>query len=357
MHKTRAGRPAAHAAVPPSASSKSARRRNGALQPRITGRSALELARNVLAIESRAVAALAARLDGSFVRSLDMILGCTGRVIVSGMGKSGHIARKIASTMSSTGTPAYFVHPAEASHGDLGLVQPDDLLIALSYSGETSELLNIIPLVKRQGAKLIAITGNPKSTLAVQADVHLDAHVEQEACPLNLAPTASTTAALALGDALAVSLLDARGFSAEDFARSHPGGSLGRRLLTRVSDVMRKGSEAPSVPLGATLRQALAEITAKRIGMTAVVDAQRRVKGVFTDGDLRRTLAKTSDIASVRIASVMTPNPRTIGSSQLAAEAVKLMEAHKVNQLLVVDQRGRLVGALNMHDLFRAKAI
>lgn len=311
----------------------------------------------MLAIESRAVSAIAARLDGSFVRSLDMILGCTGRVIVSGMGKSGHIARKIASTMSSTGTPAYFVHPAEASHGDLGLVQPDDLLIALSYSGETSELLNIIPLVKRQGAKLIAITGNPKSTLAVQADEHLDAHVEQEACPLNLAPTASTTAALALGDALAVSLLDARGFSAEDFARSHPGGSLGRRLLTRVSDVMRKGPDAPSVPLGATLRQALAEITAKRIGMTAVVDAQRRVKGVFTDGDLRRTLAKTSDIASVRIASVMTPNPRTIGSSQLAAEAVKLMETHKVNQLLVVDQRGRLVGALNMHDLFRAKAI
>ena len=317
----------------------------------------MELARNVLTIESKAISALASRLDQNFVRSLDMILGCTGRVIVSGIGKSGHIARKIASTMSSTGTPAYFVHPAEASHGDLGLVQPNDLLIALSYSGETSELLNIIPLIKRQGAKLIAITGNAKSTLAVQADVHLDARVEQEACPLNLAPTASTTAALAMGDALAVSLLDARGFSAEDFARSHPGGTLGRRLLTRVSDVMRTGAAVPSVTLQAKLQEALIEITQKRIGMTAIVDGKHRVRGIFTDGDLRRTLESTGDIRSINIESVMTPNPRTIGSSQLAAEAVKLMEDHKVNQLLVVDQRGKLVGALNMHDLFRAKAI
>ena len=323
----------------------------------LTRQSALKLARNVLLIESQAVAALASRLDHSFVRALDMILGCTGRVIVSGIGKSGHIARKIASTLASTGTPAYFVHPAEASHGDLGMIQSNDLLIAVSYSGETAELLTIIPQIKRQGARLIAITGHAKSTLAVLADAHLDAHVDQEACPLNLAPTASTTAALAMGDALAVSLLDARGFSAEDFARSHPGGSLGRHLLTRVVDVMRAGPEAPSVPMDATLQQALVEITRKRIGMTAIVDAKHRVMGVFTDGDLRRTLARAGDIRSVGIAEVMTPNPRTIRSDQLAAEAVKLMENHKVNQLLVVDEGGKLVGALNMHDLFRAKAI
>lgn len=319
--------------------------------------SALKLARNVLLIESQAVAALASRLDMSFVRALDMILGCTGRVIVSGIGKSGHIARKIASTLASTGTPAYFVHPAEASHGDLGMIQSNDLLIAVSYSGETAELLTIIPLIKRQGARLIAITGHAKSALAMLADAHLDAHVDQEACPLNLAPTASTTAALAMGDALAVSLLDARGFSAADFARSHPGGSLGRHLLTRVADVMRAGSRAPSVPMEATLSDALIEITHKRIGMTAIVDAKHRVQGVFTDGDLRRTLARVGDIRSVGIAEVMTTNPRTIRSDQLAAEAVKLMENHKVNQLLVVDRGGKLVGALNMHDLFRAKAI
>ena len=372
LHKARPGRPVVKAAVKPMvkppvkpaakpvAATAGLTEKNASVTTRpstATRSSALKLARKVLSIESQAIAALASRLDESFVLALDMILSCTGRVIVSGIGKSGHIARKIASTLASTGTPAYFVHPAEASHGDLGMIQSSDLLIAVTYSGETPELLTIIPAIKRQGAKLIAITGHAKSTLAVLADAHLDAHVDQEACPLNLAPTASTTAALAMGDALAVSLLDARGFSAEDFARSHPGGSLGRRLLTRVVDVMRAGAEAPSVSLAATLQEALAEITRKRIGMTAVVDAQRKVRGVFTDGDLRRTLARTHDIRSIRISEVMTPNPRTIRSDQLAAEAVKLMEAHKVNQLLVVDQRGKLVGALNMHDLFRAKAI
>ncbi len=319
--------------------------------------SALELARKVLLIEAAAVADLANRLDQHFVHALNMILRCTGRVIVSGMGKSGHIARKIASTMASTGTPAHFVHPAEASHGDLGMIQSDDLLIALSYSGESAELLTIIPLIKRRGAKLIAITGNAASTLALQADVHLDARVAQEACPLNLAPTASTTAALALGDALAVSLLDARGFSADDFALSHPGGALGRRLLTRVSDVMRSSENTPAVSLGASLKDALIEITRKRMGMTAIIDAQGKIHGIFTDGDLRRTLERISDVRTVGIREVMSANPRTIRSDQLAAEALKLMEDHKVNQLLVVDARGRLSGALNMHDLFRAKVI
>ena len=324
--------------------------------PSVAQSSALQLARKVLAIEADAVAKLASRLDGHFIEAIDLILRCTGRVIVSGIGKSGHIARKIASTLSSTGTPAYFVHPAEASHGDLGMIQSNDLLIALSYSGESAELLTIIPLIKRQGARLIAITGNSKSTLAVQADIHLDARVDQEACPLNLAPTASTTAALAMGDAQAVSLLDARGFSADDFARSHPGGSLGR-LLTRVSDVMRAGDDAPRVPLQASLQEALLEITRKRMGMTAIVDARNKVVGIFTDGDLRRTLASVSDIRSLEIARVMSPNPSTVRADQLAVEAVKLMEDRKVNQLLVVDTRNRLVGALNMHDLFRAKAL
>ena len=310
-----------------------------------------------MAIEAAAVAKLAARLDHHFVRAIDMILRCTGRVIVSGIGKSGHIARKIASTMSSTGTPAYFVHPAEASHGDLGMIQSDDLLIALSYSGESAELLTIIPLIKRRGATLIAITGNARSTLAVQADVHLDVRVDQEACPLNLAPTASTTASLAMGDALAVSLLDARGFSADDFARSHPGGSLGRRALTRVSDVMHVGTDAPSVPVRASMQDALREITRTRMGMTAIVDAKNKVVGVFTDGDLRRTLERISDVRKVGIASVMSVNPATIRSDQLAVEAVKLMEDRRITQLPVVDSRGRMVGALNMHDLFRAKAI
>jgi arabinose-5-phosphate isomerase len=259
--------------------------------------------------------------------------------------------------MASTGTPAHFVHPAEAIHGDLGTVHADDLLIALSNSGESEELLALVPMLKRRGAKLIAITGNAASSLAREADVHLDAGVEQEACPLNLAPTASTTAALALGDALAVALLDARGFSSDDFARSHPGGALGRRLLTHVADAMRTGADLPAVPDTATLKEAMLEMTRGRMGMTAVIDAGRRVRGIFTDGDLRRVLEKVSDFGAARVVDVMSANPRVIRPEALAVEAVEVMERQKVNQLLVVDAAGLLVGALNMHDLFRAKVL
>ncbi|MBC7803482.1 MAG: KpsF/GutQ family sugar-phosphate isomerase [Candidatus Parcubacteria bacterium] len=325
--------------------------------PKDATASALELARRVLAIEADAVRALIARLDERFLAAVTLILACKGRVIVSGMGKSGHIARKIASTLSSTGTPAYFVHPAEASHGDLGMVQRDDVFIGISYSGESDELLQILPLVKRQGAKLIAIAGNAGSSLAREANVFLDAAVDQEACPLNLAPTASTTAALALGDALAVALLDARGFSADDFARSHPGGSLGRRLLTHVSDVMRAGPDVPRVTDKATLKEALLEMSRGRIGMTAVLDSQGRVSGIFTDGDLRRALERITDIGTARVADLMSSGPQSIRPDALAVEAVEIMERQKVNQLLVVDARDELVGALNMHDLFRAKVI
>ena len=319
--------------------------------------SALNLARRVLAIEADAVRALITRLDERFLAAVSLIRDCRGRVIVSGIGKSGHIARKIASTLSSTGTPAYFVHSAEASHGDLGMIQRDDVFIGISYSGESDELLQILPLVRRQGARLIAIAGNAQSTLAREADVFLDAGVAKEACPLNLAPTASTTAALALGDALAVTLLEARGFSAQDFARSHPGGSLGRRLLTHVSDVMRSGPDVPKVSERATLKEAILEMSRGRLGMTAVLDASGRVCGIFTDGDLRRALAQVTDIGAARVADVMSAQPRSIRPEALAAEAVQIMETHKVNQLLVVDARGELVGALNMHDLFRAKVI
>lgn len=318
---------------------------------------ALVLARRVLAIEADAVRALIDRLDQRFLDAVSIILGCKGRVVVSGIGKSGHVARKIASTMASTGTPAFFVHPAEASHGDLGMIQSEDVFIAISHSGESDELIAIVPLVKRRGGSLIAITGNPDSSLAREADVHLDARVEQEACPLNLAPTASTTAAIALGDALSVALLDARGFSAADFARSHPGGALGRKLLTHVSDVMRRGSEIPSVPLGATLKQAMLETSRGRMGMTAIVDSDSRVRGIFTDGDLRRALEKESDIGATRVDDVMTVGPRLIRPEALAVEAVQIMELHKINQILVADAADRLVGALNMHDLFRAKVI
>jgi len=318
---------------------------------------ALELARSVLAIEAEAVRALIDRLDDRFLHAVSLILERHGRVVVSGIGKSGHIARKIASTLASTGTAAYFVHPAEAVHGDLGMVLPDDVFVAISHSGESAELLAIVPLVKRQGAKLIALTGDAGSTLAREADVHLDAGVAQEACPLNLAPTASTTAALALGDALAVALLDARGFSADDFARSHPGGTLGRLLLTHVSDVMRKGADVPSVRETATLKEAVLEMSRGRLGMTAIVSADGSVRGVFTDGDLRRAFEKVTDFAAARIADLMTENPRRIRPDALAAEAVQLMERHKINQLLVTDEAGALVGALNMHDLFRAKVI
>lgn len=325
--------------------------------PKDATTSALELARRVLTIEADAVRALIARLDERFLAAVTLILACKGRVIVSGIGKSGHIARKIASTLSSTGTPSYFVHPAEASHGDLGMIQRDDVFIGISYSGESDELLQIVPLVKRQGAKLIVIAGSATSSLAREANVFLDAAVDQEACPLNLAPTASTMAALALGDALAVALLDARGFSADDFARSHPGGSLGRKLLTHVSDVMRAGADVPKVPDSATLKEAILEITRGRIGMTAVLDAAGRVRGIFTDGDLRRALERINDFAAARVADVMSPDPRTIRPEALAVEAVEIMESHKVNQLLVVDAGGELIGALNMHDLLRAKVI
>ncbi len=318
---------------------------------------ALDIARGVLLTEAAAVQALAQRIDTSFLSALDIILSCGGRVIVSGMGKSGHIARKIASTMSSTGTPAYFVHPAEASHGDLGMITADDVFIALSYSGENQELLAIVPVIKRQGARLISLTGNPQSTLALASDAHLDAAVDKEACPMGLAPTASTTAALAFGDALAVALLDAKGFSEEDFARSHPGGHLGRRLLTRVRDIMHTGKAIPSVAHGATLSDAVLEISRKGLGMTAVVDDARRVLGIYTDGDLRRTLEKRLDFSTTPVYTVMSLNPRSIAPDALTAEAVQIMERHSINQMLVVDGDNKLVGALNMHDLLRAKTI
>jgi arabinose-5-phosphate isomerase len=321
------------------------------------GESALELARRVLVIEADAVRALVERLDERFLAAVALILERRGRVVVSGIGKSGHIARKIASTLSSTGTPAYFLHPAEANHGDLGMIESGDVFIALSHSGESEELLSIIPQVKRRGAKLIAITGGGDSTLARECDVLLDAGVAQEACPHNLAPTASTTAALALGDALAVALLDARGFSADDFARSHPGGSLGRRLLTHVADVMRTGADMPAVREDATFKQAVLEMSRGRMGMTAVLGGEGEVLGIFTDGDLRRALDKVIDFEATLVRKIMTAAPRTIRPEALAVEAVQLMERHKVNQLLVVDERGRLVGALNMHDLFRAKVL
>jgi arabinose-5-phosphate isomerase len=317
----------------------------------------LDLARRVLAIEADAVRALIERIDERFLAAVSLILERRGRVLVSGIGKSGHIARKIASTLSSTGTSAYFVHSAEASHGDLGMIESGDVFIAISYSGSSEELLDIIPLVKRLGAKLIAITGSPDSALAREADVHLDAGVAQEACPLNLAPTASTTAALALGDALAVALLDARGFSADDFARSHPRGRLPRQALVHVCDVMRKGEAVPQVREQASLKEALIEMSRARMGMTAVVDSAGRVRGIFTDGDLRRTLESATDINAGRIADLMTAGAKTIAPKALAAEAVQLMEKHKINQMLVVDEGGALVGALNMHDLFRAKVI
>jgi arabinose-5-phosphate isomerase len=330
--------------------------------PRSAGRApkesaALAMAREVLEIEAKAVADLIDRLDQSFTQSVDMIMGCRGRVVVSGIGKSGHIARKIASTLASTGTPAFFVHPAEASHGDLGMVSRDDVFIALSNSGESDELLALIPLLKRQGAKLVAMTGNPRSTLAREADVHLYAGAEKEACPLNLAPTASTTAALALGDALAVALMQAKGFTRDEFAASHPGGVLGRRLLTHVRDVMRTGADAPRIRHDATLMEGVREMSRGRMGMTAVLDEAGRVIGIFTDGDLRRTLEKGVDLRVARITEVMTRGPRTIGPDRLAAEAVDIMERHKVNQLLVVGPDQKLLGALNMHDLFRAKVI
>jgi len=319
---------------------------------------ALALGRDVLATEARAIRALEGRLGAPFLAAARALFNCRGRVVVTGIGKSGHIARKLAATLASTGTPAFFVHAAEASHGDLGMITADDVVLLLSNSGETDELVALIPHLKRQGARLIALTGNEKSSLAQAADVHLDASVDTEACPLGLAPTASTTAALALGDALALTLLDARGFSVEDFARAHPGGSLGRRLLTHVSDVMRTGTAMPAVPLTATLAEAVVEMSGKGMGMTAVVDEEGRIAGIFTDGDLRRCLARVRDFGAGRVVDVMTKNPRSIGPYWLAIDCVELMESPpKVMQLLVVDEDRRLVGALHMHDLFRARVV
>ncbi|MBS1143664.1 MAG: KpsF/GutQ family sugar-phosphate isomerase [Proteobacteria bacterium] len=318
---------------------------------------ALELGRQTLSIEAAAVDALKSRINGDFVRAVELILNCRGRLIVSGMGKSGHIARKIAATMASTGTPAYFVHPAEASHGDLGMITRDDVLLALSNSGESGELLSILPTLKRQGARIISMTGVPSSTLAREADIHLDAGVAQEACPLNLAPTASTTAALALGDALAVALLDARGFGPEDFARSHPGGSLGRRLLTHVRDVMRAGERVPAVAPETPITDAIIAMSRGGLGLVAITDQANAVLGIFTDGDLRRAFEKRTDLQQGAIASVMHASPRTIGPDRLAVEAVEMMERLRINALLVVDADEHLIGALNMHDLFTAKVI
>jgi arabinose-5-phosphate isomerase len=310
-------------------------------------------AREVLAIESAAVAALAGHIDDHFVAACRLIFACNGRVVVTGMGKSGHIGDKIAATLASTGTPAFFLHAAEASHGDIGMITPADVLLALSNSGETAELIALLPVIKRMHIGLIAMTGKPQSTLARAADVVLDVSVPKEACPLNLAPTASTTATLAMGDALAVALLDARGFTEEDFARSHPGGSLGRRLLLHVADVMRTGDQLPAVGLQAKLRDGLLEMSRKGLGMTTIVDAQQRVVGVFTDGDLRRILDKRFD-PDLAMTDVMTPQPKTIKPRMLAAEAVHIMETSRITALPVIDEAGVLVGALNVHDLLRA---
>src|SRR5438876_4714551 len=304
----------------------------------INSERALALAREVLATEAAAIRAIETRLGDSFVDAARVLLGCRGHVVVTGIGKSGHIARKLAATLASTGTPAFFVHAAEASHGDLGMITNDDVVVLLSNSGETDELVSLVPHLKRQGAKLIALTGSEQSSLAQSVDVHLDAGVDSEACPLGLAPTASTTAALALGDALALTLLDARGFSVEDFARSHPGGTLGRRLFTHVADVMRTGAAVPSVPLTATLAEVVVEMSSKGMGMTAVIDADRAIAGIFTDGDLRRCLAHVTDFGAARVESLMTRKPRTIEADRLAIDCVELMETlPKVSQLLVVD--------------------
>jgi arabinose-5-phosphate isomerase len=326
--------------------------------PQIDADAVVRSARTVIATEAAAIRALEPRIDANFVEACRLILQCRGRVIVSGMGKSGHIARKIAATLASTGTPAFFVHPGEASHGDLGMILPEDVVMALSYSGETDELLFILPVIKRQGIPLIAITGNPNSSLAGQANVHLDAGIPAEACPLGLAPTASTTAALVMGDAIAIALLEARGFTSDDFARSHPAGSLGRRLLLHIADIMHTGENIPAVAPDATLTQALVEMTRKHLGMTAVIDADGHLLGVFTDGDLRRALDDEGvDLRGATVAEVMTRGPKTIGSDKLAVEAAQLMEKHQIHALLVVDGEQRVVGALNIHDLLRARVV
>ena len=320
----------------------------------VTPESLLATGRDVLRLEAAAVAALEARLDADFVGACELLLNCPGRIVVSGMGKSGIIAKKIAATLASTGSPALFLHPAEGSHGDLGMLTRQDCLLALSNSGETAELLAILPVVKRLAVPLIAMTGNPQSTLARSAAVHLNCSVAREACPLNLAPTASTTATLAMGDALAMALLQARGFSADDFALSHPGGSLGKRLLLRVQDVMHRGTSLPKVREDTPLCEAVLEMSSKGLGMTAVVDAEDRVLGIFTDGDLRRAFARRQDIWEQPMAELAHAKPATIVADALAAEALALMEDNRIGALLVTDGEARLIGALNMHDLLRA---
>ena len=318
----------------------------------------LALARDVLDIEADAVRALKARLGESFLRAHRLVLDTKGRVVVTGMGKSGHIARKVASTLASTGTPAFFMHPGEASHGDLGMITGHDVVIAISYSGESEEILKVLPMIKRRGTPVIAITGRASSTLAVEADVHLDAAVEKEACPLNLAPTASTTATLALGDALALALLDARGFRSEDFAMHHPGGSLGRRLLVHVRDIMRKGEQLPKNSPETLLPEAIIEMSKKGIGMTAIVGPGDRLLGIFTDGDLRRTLEKHDAIRSIKVGDVMTPNPRTIAPERLAAEAAQVMQTHRIGgRIVVASPEGRLLGVVTFNDLLAAGVV
>ena len=318
---------------------------------------ALRLARQVLDIESRAIAALSSRLGDAFVRAVEEMLNCRGRIVVCGIGKSGHIGRKLAATLASTGTPAFFVHATEAMHGDLGMITADDVVLMLSNSGETDELVALLPHVKRSGASIVALTGNEESSLARAAHIHLDAAVDGEACPLGLAPTASTTAAQAMGDALALALLDARGFSAADFLRSHPAGALGRKLV-RVADVMRTGDALPVSPIASTLVAAIEEMSRKGMGMTVVVDDARRVAGIFTDGDLRRCVSRMREFTRVAVADVMTKSPRRVRADDLAIDCVEVMETPpKVSQLVVVDGDGRLVGALHLHDLFRARIV
>ena len=314
--------------------------------------------RRVFEIEAQALAAVSGRLDGDFSAACRLMLNARGRVVCTGMGKSGHVARKIAATLASTGTTSFYVHPGEAGHGDLGMITDADVVIALSYSGESDEVLMLLPVLKRQGNKLITMTGRPSSTLAREADVHLDVSVPAEACPIDLAPTSSTTASLAMGDALAVALMEARGFTADDFARSHPAGALGRRLLLHIADIMHGGDEVPRVGPDATISEALVEMSGKRLGMTAIVEPDGTLLGLYTDGDLRRSLDdRNVDLRSTRIAEVMTRSPKTIDSDALAVEAAQLMEAHKIGGLLVVDRQQRVVGALNIHDLLRARVV
>lgn len=316
--------------------------------------SLIDSAKRTISLEQDAITSLLARIDDTFVKACELILACKGRVVVVGMGKSGHIGHKIAATLASTGTPAFFVHPAEASHGDMGMITTDDVVLALSNSGTTNEIVTLLPLIKRLGITLISMTGNPESTLATAAQVNLDTQVEQEACPLNLAPTSSTTVTLVLGDALAIALLEARGFTPEDFAFSHPGGALGRRLLLKVEHVMHSGDELPAVARGASLRETLLEMTQKGLGMTLILAPDQTLAGIFTDGDLRRALDKGIDVREANIDELMTHGGKVARPDMLAAEALKIMEDHKISSLPVVNEHNQAIGALNMHDLLRA---